>query len=97
MMMTKNEHLVRQYYIAIAFIVCALPYSWGWPRSWLVALPITGAAFTAMFWIMRQMPLSRATVNKKTQWLVIAFAVLMLGHALIIRLLIGLPIFAPEG
>lgn len=92
-MSTKDELTVKQYYTAIAFIVCALPYAWGWPRSWLVALPITAVVFAAMLWLMRRMPLRRDAVNASTQWLVIAFAILMLGHGLIIRKLIGLPLF----
>lgn len=89
----KKELVVRQYYTAIAFIVCALPYSWGWPRSWLVALPITAAVFVAMLWLTRRMPLSKDAVNASTQWQVIAFAILMIGHGLIVRKLIGLPLF----
>ncbi|HKU81111.1 MAG TPA: hypothetical protein VJP76_02990 [Candidatus Tumulicola sp.] len=93
-MNSKKEIVVKQYYTAIAFIVCALPYTWGWPRSWLAALPITAAVFAAMLWLMRRMPLRKDEMNASTQWLVITFAVLMIGHGLIIRMLIGLPIFA---
>jgi hypothetical protein len=89
----KKELMVKQYYTAIAFIVCALPYSWGWPRSWLAALPITVVVFAAMLWLMRRMPLSKDAVKPSTQWLVVTFAILMIGHGLIIRKLIGLPLF----
>jgi hypothetical protein len=86
----KKELIVKQYYTTIAFIVCAIPYAWGWPRSWLVALPLTAVVYCATLWVMRRMPLSKDAVNSKTQWLVIAFAILMIGHAIVIRKLIGL-------
>lgn len=90
----KDEIMTRRYYAGIAFVVCAVPYAWGWPRSWLAALPITLAFFVAMLWLVRSMPLNRNAVKASTPWLVLVFAILMIAHGLIIRELIGLPLLA---
>jgi len=89
----QDELIVKKYYKMIVCLVCLLPYVAGPPHSWLVALVITAVIFCAMLWLMKRMPLKKADVNASTRWLVIAFAVLMIGHALIIRKLIGLPVF----
>ena len=85
----QKENLVKQYYRAIVFAVCVLPYAIGWPRSWVIALTVTALVYAAMVWITRRMPVTKDQVNSKTQMLVIAFAALMLGHVMFIRYMAG--------